>query len=109
MNIEEENPSGKAPFTDKLAKPIKYESAPADRTCIRVSNAFYRDAIFSGVFLVADSEDPHSRNKDGMETIEVECYWYNWRPKTRWIRITLPTAPEYLKDYSGDVIRNLGQ
>ena len=108
MFNEEENPTGNAPHTDSKAKPIKFGIAPIARSCIRVTDAFYRGAVFSGVFVVADSKDPQSRNKDGLETIEVECHWFNWRPKTRWIRITLPTSPEHLSDYDGEVVRNLG-
>jgi hypothetical protein len=109
MYIEEEAPSPTAPNTDKQAKPIKFELAPSGRRCIRVTNAFYREAVFSGVFVVADSEDPEGRNKDGISTIEVECRWYLWKPKTRWIRITVPNGYEELINYDGDVVRNLGQ
>lgn len=72
MYLDEENPTGNAPHTDKQANPVKFESAPPGSNCIRVTNAFYRGAVFSGVFVVADSKEPHSRNKEGLETIEVE-------------------------------------
>ncbi len=109
MYLDEENPTGDAPNTDNKAKPIKFEAAPAHRNLVRVTNALYRNAVFSGVFVVAESKDPNGRSKDGHETIEVECTWYGWKPKTRWIRITVPNAPEYLKDYTGDVVKNLGK
>ena len=109
MYLEEEIPSGEAPHTDPHAKPNKFDIASPNRQHVRVTNACYRLSVFTGVFIVADSKDPHSRNKEGHETLEVECTWYGWRPKTRWIRITLPNAPEYLENYSGDVTVNLGR
>jgi hypothetical protein len=99
----------KGPNTDPRAKPNKFKPAPVGRTIVRVRRASYRNAIFDGVFVVANSKDPHGRNRLGHATLEVECHWYGWRPITRWIRITLSDAPEYLKDYKADVVTNLGQ
>lgn len=109
MYPDEETPPSTAPNTDKHAKPIKHELAPPNRRCIRVTNAFYREAVFSGVFVVADGKDPEDHNKDGIQTMEVECRWYLWKPITRWIRITLPNGYEELNNYDGEVVRNLGQ
>ena len=109
MYLDEETPPSNAPNTNKHAKPVNYELAPPNRRCIRVKDAFYRDAVFSGVFVVADSKNPEDRNKDGIPTIEVECRWYLWKPKTRWIRITVPNPIEELSNYTGEVVRNLGQ
>ena len=108
MHDHEENPSSGAPHTNPLAKPNRWEIAPANRKIIRVKDAHYRNAVVSGVLVVAESENAYGRNKDGHLTIEVECYWYGWKPTTRWIRLTLTTAEEELSNYRDEVVRNIG-
>lgn len=108
MNIDEENPSSGAPHTNAVAKPNKWEVAPTNRKIIRVKDAHYRNAVISGVFVVAESAKAYGRNKDGHLTIEVECYWYGWKPTTRWMRLTLSSAEEELINYKDEVVRNIG-
>ena len=109
MLIEEEQPTNGAPNTNPRAKPIKWEIAPIGRKVIEVSNAQYRKAVLSGKFLVADSSDPYGTNKDGHKTIEVECYWYGWQPKTRWMRLTIINQEtEITNDSNVEVIKNIG-
>jgi hypothetical protein len=108
MSNDEENPSSGAPHTNALAKPNKWEIASTNRKIIRVKDGHYRSAVISGVFVVAESPEAYGRNKDGQLTIEVECYWYEWKPKTRWMRLTLTTAEEELSNYTDEVVRNIG-
>jgi hypothetical protein len=110
MNIEEEQPNNGAPKTDADAKPIKWELAPNNRKVIEVKDANYRNAVLSGKFLVAQSANAYGTNKDGHKTIEVECYWYGWKPKTRWMRLTIINQEIEISDYSNlDVITNIGK
>ena len=109
MELHEENPTNGAPHTNKQAKPNKWEIAPIGRKVIEVSNAHYRNAILNGKFLVANSKDPYGTNKDGQKTIEVECYWYGWQPKTRWIQLTITNEEtEIINDSNVEVIKNIG-
>ena len=109
MTIEEDIPTNGAPNTDPKAKPNKWEIASSGRRVIEVQNATYRTAVFSGFFLVANSADPYGPLNDGHDTIEVECHWYGWKPKTRWIRITLTSKEIDIVNYSNqEVIKNIG-
>jgi hypothetical protein len=110
MNIDDEHPSNDAPHTDAEAKPIKWELAPSNRKVIEVNDALYRNAVLSGKFLVAQSPNAYGTNKDGHKTIEVECYWYGWRPKTRWMRLTVINEEIEITAYSNlDVIKDIGK
>lgn len=109
MLIDEEQPSNNAPHTNPHAKPNKWELAPIGRKVIEVSNAHYRKAVISGRFLIANSTDPYGINKDGHKTIEVECHWYGWKPKTRWMNLTLTNQEtEISNDSNVEVIKNIG-
>jgi hypothetical protein len=110
MDIQEEHPNNGAPNTDADAKPIKWELAPNNRKVIEVKDANYRNAVLSGKFLVAQSANAYGTNKDGHKTIEVECYWYGWKPKTRWMRLTIINQEIEITDYSNlDVIKDIGK
>ena len=110
MNFQEEQPSNGAPNTDAHAKPIKWELAPINRTVIEVKDAQYRNAVLSGKFLVAQTDNAYGTSKDGHKTIEVECYWYGWKPKTRWMRLTVINQEIEITDYSEiDVIKDIGK
>jgi hypothetical protein len=97
------------PHLDPHAEPIEFEPAPPGRKIVFIKGASYRNAVFDGYFVVADSADPHGRNKTGQETIDLECYWYGWRPIRRWIRVTVPSPPEYLEGYKGKVVTRIGR
>ena len=110
MDNQEEIPTNGAPNTDAFAKPNKWGLAPNNRIVIEVKDAYYRTAVLSGKFLVAQTANAYGTNKDGHKTIEVECSWYEWKPKTRWIRITVITQEVEIKDYSNiEVITNIGK
>lgn len=109
MNTDEEDPSNGAPHTNAKAKPIKWKLAPSNRKVIEVKNALYRNAVLSGKFLIAQTVNAYGTSKDGHKTIEVECYWYGWKPKNRWIRITLTNEEKEVEDYSEhEVVSNIG-
>ena len=110
MMIEEKHPKNSAPNTDSHAKPIRWEMAPNNRKVIEVKNAMYRNANLSGKFLVSESKKAYGTNKNGHKTIEVECYWYGWKPKTRWVQLTLINQEIEITDYSNlEVIKDIGR
>jgi hypothetical protein len=107
--MDEENPNNGAPHTNSKAKPNRYKIAPKNRKVIEVKDAMYRSAVLSGNFLVAATDNAYGINKDGRKTIEVECHWYDWRPKTRWIRITIINQEtEIPNDSDIEIIDNIG-
>ena len=109
MDIQEEEPTNGAPHTDALAKPIARQLAPIGRKVIEVKDALYRNAVLSGKFLVAESANAYGTNKDGHKTIEVECYWYGWKPKTRWMRMTIVNQEIDVPNHGAeDVVSNIG-
>lgn len=110
MNTENTIFKNTAPNTDSKAKAVRWEIAPSNRRVIEVKNAFYRSASFNGKFLVAESVNAYGRNKDGHKTIEVECCWYGWQPKTRGIRLTIINEEVEIKDcLNVYVIKDIGK
>ena len=77
-----------APHVDKEAKPRKWKDVAKGRNVIDVVNASIRNAVVSGKFAVADSKSQNTI-VNGKRTVEVECLWYDWKPKNRWIRLIL--------------------
>jgi hypothetical protein len=77
---------------------------------IEVKDALYRNAVLSGKFLVADSANAYGTNKDGHKTIEVDCSWYRWTPKTRCIRLTIINQEiEVPNNGNEEVVKNIGK
>jgi hypothetical protein len=110
MDNQEDAPTNGAPNTDALAKPIAWQQAPSGRKVIEVKDALYRNAVLNGKFLVAESANAYGTNKDGNKTIEVECLWYEWKPKTRWIRMTIINQEiEIPNNGNEEVIKNIGK
>ena len=46
---------------------------------------------------------------DGKTRVEVKVYWFERKPKTTWAHITLNGEWELLRNYSGNVVDNIGQ
>ena len=93
---------------DKLAKPIAWKEVAKGRNVIDVVNASIRNSIVSGKFAVADSKTQGTIVK-GKRTIEVECCWYDWKPKTRWIRLVVHNEQIYSSEEIVEVIANIGR
>ena len=95
------------PHTCKMAKP-KATHQVHNAAVIEVNNAQYRNAEFSGVFLLS----PNSEIKiiKGKQRVEVECCWFGHRLKTRGIRIIIDqqkATANIKRDFSGLVVCNL--
>jgi hypothetical protein len=93
--------------TDAKAEPIAYSEVPAGRLVVKVTDAEIRDAVVSGYFLVVQKDNPRSY-KEGNWRIEVECLWYGKKPKTSWMHLTVNNGFEFLNNYEGEVISNIG-
>jgi hypothetical protein len=94
------------PHTSKLAKPTVYKTIE-NKACIVIKNATYRDAEFSGAFLLADSEAANFP-KSGFARVEVYCRWFDRRLKTRGIKILVDLSKcQFKKNYSGQIVTNL--
>lgn len=96
------------PHTNKYAKPKLPSHHVTKATVIVVKNAFYRNAVFDGIFLISPNKIPPLVK--AKERVEVECRWFDARLKTRGIRILVDNTNgnaviDY--DYTGDVVCNL--
>ncbi len=97
-----------APHTDKLAKAIAWKEVTKGRNVIDVVNASIRNAVVTGKFAVVDSKTQGIIVK-GKRTVEVECLWYEWKPKNRWIRLFVHNEQIYSTEEIVEVIANIGR
>jgi hypothetical protein len=96
----------KCPHTCEEAKPTGWTSV-ANATVIRITNGSYREAIFSGHF-VLDESTPITTNNNGENEAIFFCCWFGHRLQTRGIKIKFnPSNAETIKGYSGEVVSNL--
>ena len=96
------------PNTCKSAKPVAFESV-RNKTVISVEGAHYRDATFTGVFVLAE-QSVLNLGKRGKARVEVYVRWFGHRLKTRGpkILVDLSTA-EVINGYSGKVVSNIAK
>ncbi len=94
------------PHTSKYAKPnalVKVKNA----NVIVVNNAQYRNAEFSGTFLLSE----HSNidlSKEIWHTVEVDCCWFGHRLKTRGLHFKVNMTDAAIKlDIDCSVVSNL--
>ena len=96
-------------LTDKNAVPIGWAALPIGARCVFVTKGSIRGAVVSGYFQVADVLNPNS-TRAGRQRIQVVCHWYGKKPKTTWMNLTVSKSGcEDMKNYSGDVICNIGR
>ncbi len=95
------------PNTCKTAKPCA-TSAVSNARVISVVDAEYRNATFSGKFVLGELEGklPDS----GWHDVKVYCRWFGHRLKTGPITIKVNgKTTKYLPNYSGEVVSNLSR
>ncbi|CAA0082126.1 Uncharacterised protein [Halioglobus japonicus] len=95
------------PDTDPNAEPSRTGVAN-DVTAIEVKDATYRGCQpFSGVFeMVNPTRDP--RQHQDVLRVEVYCCWHGVKPPTTFPHLNVPAGSyKILKNYSGQVIRNI--
>jgi len=95
------------PHTDNKAEPTAWHDVALGQLVIKVTNAEIRGASISGYLLVAKTPTPRSTFNEDWR-IEVECLWYGKKPKTSWMHLTVNNGFEFLNDYEGEVISNIG-
>jgi len=95
-----------APHTSRRAKPTAFKRVKKTQVII-LKDAMYRDAVFSGAFLLSE-KNQLKFPKTGFYTVEVFCCWFGHRLKTRGlhIKVNMKTALVVL-DYEGQVVSNL--
>ena len=93
------------PHTSEKAKP-KQTKEIINATVVRVKNASYRSATFSGTFLIADGVILNLANPP--KTIEVYCLWFGFRLRTRGIKLIIdPATTEVITNYDGEIVTNI--
>lgn len=93
-----------APSTSKRAKPSSPISVENARVIV-VKDAMYRDATFSGTFLLA--EKSNITQSDGWNVVEVYCCWFGLRLKTRGLHFKVNMQNiEVINQYNGEVYSN---
>jgi hypothetical protein len=100
--------SSMTPDTEPLAKPTGWQTV-SNATVLKVQKGTYRNAIFSGIFLVDEIEtSKHKDSKDGWSIAIVYCLWFGTRLKTRGIELKYQAeGSELVKNYTGEVVSNL--
>ena len=100
--------SSLAPDTEPLAKPTSWQTV-SNATVLKVQKGTYRNAVFSGVFLVDEVEtSKHKDSKDGWSIAIVYCLWFGTRLKTRGIELKYQAeGSELIANYTGEVVSNL--
>ena len=98
------------PDTDLNAKPVRFESAPPHRQVVYVKQATIRNATITNAhFLLAEGFAVQPRS-DGSERLEVECLWYNRKPKTTWMNITVQPGQHEIQSSEGiSVVANIAR
>ena len=96
------------PHHSHLAKPTSWQTV-SNATVLNVQKGTYRNAVFSGVFLVDEVETAkHKDSKDGWSIAIVYCLWFGTRLKTRGVQLKYQVeGSELLRDYSGEVVTNI--
>jgi len=93
------------PHTAPKAKP-KQTKEIINATVVKVRNAEYRDATFSGTFLLADGFCLNLAKPP--KSVEVYCLWHGYRLRTRGISLIIdPKTTELIANYDGEIVTNL--
>ena len=107
--VEESHKWGKTPKTDPKAVPIEWAKVKSV-LAITINKASLRLAkIKSQTFEVADVENPIRLIK-GQLRVDVKCSWYGKRAvSTDTQRLTITNNYKLVKDYTGEVVKNIGR
>ena len=96
------------PHTSKTAKPTDWDECH-NVFAVKITKGYYRESVFRGTFEVANKNKIYVTSHKGRRVV-VKAYWYCARPSTKWISILIEDAEcEELPNYSGKVVRNIGQ
>lgn len=93
------------PDTDKNAIPIGWREVK-DVRAVKIIGSI-RDAAVDGYFELAPGATDKKPYADHFR-IEVKCLWYERKPKTTWMHITIAGECKIIEHYTGQVISNIG-
>jgi hypothetical protein len=93
------------PHTNSNAQQ-KSERRVVDVLAIRVESASIRGATVSGIFELADNPQPITIYNGDLRA-EVKCFWYNRKPTSTWMHLSLSKKWELIRNYSGEVVDNI--
>ena len=89
------------PKTSKTAKEQGHTPVRNARV-VYLKKATIRGAVVSGYFKLA--EGAVIKTYGGKQRIEVECLWFGRKPPSSWMNITLLSKPEFIDNYTGEVV-----
>lgn len=96
------------PSEDGLAEPTARRSV-SNATVIHVSRASIRASVVEDVYFeLAPVKKPYG-SYAGKPRAEVKCLWYGRKPLTTWMHITLLGPHTEHRDFTGEVVWDIGQ
>jgi hypothetical protein len=78
------------------------------KLAIEVKNAYIRKAKISGIFQIAEVDNPFTV-KNGVLRVEVECMWEGKKPKSSWMHLIIKNKYKILLNHKGSVVSNVGK
>ena len=95
------------PNTHSNAKPESYRQVK-NVLAVLINEGFLRGSTLRDCYFeVADCQQPFD-TFDGKTRIEVQVLWFGRKPATTWAHVTLNGKWELLRNYSGEVVANIG-
>ena len=102
------DPNANGPGTDAKAVPTVFCNVN-NKKVVLIKKGAIRNAKINNMYFLLPEETKHPRH-DSDTRITVECYWYNWKPKTTWMGILVDEGNyEIISNYTGEVIVNFGR
>ena len=93
------------PHVDKNAA-IRTHRKVTGVLALRVVDASIRDAVVTDIFELAEVPKPLDIS-NGKLKAEVKCLWYERKPSTTWMHLTLSHEWEIIKNFTGNVAANI--
>ena len=98
------------PHTDPNAEPVRWKTAPPHRQVVYVKQATIRNATISNTYFLLAEDYSIQQRSNGTERLEVECLWYDRKPKTTWMHITVPPGQYEIQSSNGiSVVANIAR
>jgi len=95
------------PSTHPSAKPETFRQVN-NVLAVFIHEGYLRGSTFRDCYFeVADSQEPFDTFA-GKTRVEVQVLWFDRKPATTWAHLTLIGKWELLRNYSGEVVANIG-
>lgn len=95
------------PDTSRAAKPTAWR-AVTDCVVIHVTKATIRSTQIEDAWFELHESDKAFGTYAGRPRAEVKCLWFGRKPPTSWMHITLLGPHEVVRDYTGEVVADIG-